>query len=318
MDIELDQRLSDEAKAFIIQSFKIARPTDILKADLPLVRKLKDDASMTLFKIENFEDLIIEDFIVKNKHDGHEILVRKFVPKNSIENSSITVYFHGGGFSLGSIKTHTHTVGFLARKTKSIWLSVEYRRCPDEGRYPIPYLDCKSVVEWTLENRDILGSDRSKVGICGDSAGGHMASIIAHELKKDLDFQILIYPCVDFSDDYKSAKEFTKECFYLVPEVVEFFTKNLTDEPEKHAGHLSPIMYNDFSHLPKCLIIAAELDPLVDHSRCYHEKLQQNNVECHLEILDGTIHGYFGQPLHFKNAFKRTEELIHDFFHKLN
>lgn len=316
MEIELDDRLSDESKAFIIQSFKIARPADILSADLRLVRMLKDQAAIQLGKIVNFEDMEIEDIVVLNSEDGHEILVRKFIPKNS-DKSSITVFFHGGGFCLGSRETHSHTVGFLARKTNSIWLSVEYRRCPDEGRYPVPYLDCKSVVEWTIQNKNNIGSQFSKIGICGDSSGGQMASIIAHELKHHLDYQILIYPCVHFSDDYKSIKEFTKECFYLVPEVVEFFTKNLTEEPEKYIDHLSPIMYPDFSNLPKCLIIAAELDPLVDHSVCYYQKLIKNNIESYLGILKGTIHGYFSQPLFFKNAFQETEQLIFDFFQKI-
>ncbi|RNA09825.1 esterase [Brachionus plicatilis] len=316
MDVELDNRLSEESRAYIVQSFQIARPADILNADLRLVRMLKDHAAIQLKEIVSFEDMDIEDFKVVNPEDGHEIIVRKFIPKKS-DKSSITVFFHGGGFCLGSIETHNHTVGFLARKTNSIWLSVEYRRCPDEGRYPAPYLDCKSVVEWTIKNKKDLGCEFSKLGICGDSSGGQMASIIAHELKHHLDYQILIYPCVHFSDDYKSVKEFTKECFYLVPEVIEFFTKNLTEEPEKYVNHLSPILYEDFSKLPKCLIIAAELDPLVDHSIFYHEKLVQNDIESYLGILKGTIHGYFSQPLIFKNAFQETEQLIFDFFQKI-
>lgn len=313
MDIELDDRLSNEAKNFITQSFKIARPADILKADLSLVRKMKDQACLNLNHIDNFDDLEIEDFVVRNIYDNHEILVRKFVPKALEKNPLITVFFHGGGFSLGSRITHHHTVGFLTRKTNSIWLSVEYRRCPDEGRYPIPYQDCRSVVEWAIENKNKLGSECRQLGICGDSAGGQMASIIAHELKENLDYQILIYPCVHFSNDYQSAKDFTQECFFLVPEVVNFFRKNLTDQPELHADHLSPIMYNDFSKLPRCLIIAAELDPLVDQSKSYYNKLKDNKIDCQLGILAGTIHGFFSQPLMFQDAFKKVENLISSF-----
>ena len=316
MDIDIDERLSDESKSFIMQSFKMARPADILNADLRLVRKLKDEIAIQIGKSHIFEDIDIQDVVVMNPIDEYKILVRKFIPKNS-DKKNITVFFHGGGFCLGSIETHNHTVGLLARKTNSVWLSVEYRRCPDEGRYPIPYLDCKSVVEWTIRNKNELGSQFSKIGVCGDSSGGQIASIIAHELKHHLDYQILIYPCVHFSDDYKSAKEFTKECFYLVPEVVEFFAKNLTEEPEKYADHLSPLKYEDFSTLPKSLIIAAELDPLVDHSKVYHRKLVENNIESNLEILKGTIHGYFSQPLFFKNAFQQTEKLIFEFFQKI-
>lgn len=317
MEVELDDRMTDETRNYVINFFKISKPTDLLKADLRLIRKIKDDASLALSQIHKFDDLNISEITVKNKYDNHEILVTKYVPINMRKDAHVTVFFHGGGYCLGSRMTHHHTVGLLARSSGSIWLSVEYRRCPDEAKYPTPYLDCKSVVEWALENKSTLADENSKLGMCGDSAGGTMAAILAHELKQNIDYQILIYPTVLFSDEYESFKQFQKDCYILVPPVIEFFAKNLTDVPLEHAPHLSPILYPDFTGLPKCVLIAVELDPLVDHSKHYYDKLTKTQNECKLSIIKGTIHGYFSQPFVFKQAFAETQDLIVQFLKNL-
>ena len=141
-----------------------------------------------------------------------------------------------------------------------------------------------------------------------------MACIIAHELKEKIDFQILIYPTVIFGLAYESYKEFTKECYILTPEILSYYVNNLADNPAQFADHFSPINYKDFSKLSKCLIIAAELDPLIDNSKHYYEKLKQEHVECSLRVIKGVVHSYFSSPLMFKNAFAETENCILQFF----
>lgn len=98
---------------------------------------------------------------------------------------------------------------------------------------------------------------------------------------------------------------------------MKFFFKCLGPNPEQHREHLSVIDYKDYSNLPKCLIIAAELDPLIDDSKFYAQKLRDNSIECTLVVIPGIIHGYFSQPVAFKDAFKSTEESVEKFFKEL-
>ncbi len=155
------------------------------------------------------------------------------------------------------------------------------------------------------------------MGLCGDSSGGTLSTILAHDFKEKIDYQILIYPSVNFGANYQSFQEFSKECYILVPEVLDYFMKNLSDNPMQFVSHLSPIKYENFSKLAKCLIIAVELDPLIDDSKHYFQKLKQENVECDLKIINGIVHGYFSSPLIFKNAFAETENYVFDFFQKI-
>lgn len=113
---------------------------------------------------------------------------------------------------------------------------------------------------------------------------------------------------------YASYKEFEAEQYLLTPETLKFFAKCLGPHREDYKDKFGIINADDFSGLPKCCLIAVELDPLVDDSKEYAKKLLANNIPCTLDIIPGTIHGYFSQPVAFKDAFQKTEDLIAKFF----
>jgi len=319
-NVELDDRMTTETKQYVLGFMSLAKPTDLLKADLKLIRKLKDQEALKFKGFFDFDShLEISEFKVKSMNDDHEILVTKYQPKCANKKSAVTLFFHGGGFCLSSNITHHNTVGLLARNTNNVWLSVEYRKCP-EFPYPIPRDDCKSVLEWFFNNNNNKENEFSnhKVGLCGDSAGAQIAANLAHEYKDKIDYQILIYPVVNFGAVYDSYKQFTAECYILVPEVIKFFMEKLCDDLSKYEEHFSIIKRPDFNNLSKCLIIAAELDPVRDESVHYHAKLNEVGVECELKIIKGVIHGFFSQPHIFKEAFNETLSHVVEFMNQIH
>lgn len=151
-----DQRMSAESRAYVSELLKMAEQVDYDKIDLKSMRKLHDEQASHINGQFNFENLSISEIRVKikNPFDNYEIKVVKYEAKKKETNTPITVFFHGGGFCISSTTTHHLTIAKLATRTNSTWLSVEYRLCP-EHKYPIPFLDCRSVVEWALENKYI-------------------------------------------------------------------------------------------------------------------------------------------------------------------
>jgi acetyl esterase/lipase len=103
-----------------------------------------------------------------------------------------------------------------------------------------------------------------------------------------------------------------------VPEVIKFFSEKLCDDHSKFEDHFSIIKRSDFSKLPKCLIIAAELDPVRDESVNYHAKLNEVGIESDLKIIRGVIHGYFSQPHLFKEAFNETITHVVEFMNRIH
>jgi acetyl esterase len=316
---ELDDRMSDETKVFVQNALRALKPSLMPKIDVNLIRKSRLENALKMNSLLNFE-VETRDFNITNTIDNnHEVPVTLYLPKSHQNLTSLTVFFHGGGWTFGSRLIYHNTVASLTECTRTAWLSVEYRLAP-EHKINAQLSDCRTVMDWTLQNADSLLNTKQKVkiGVSGDSAGGHLAAVMAHEFKSSIDYQILIYPCVDLANVYDSNKEFDRECFILVPEALEFFYKNLLGEDDAESlakkPEASPLFNEDFSGLPKCLIIAAALDPLVDQSRAYNDKLRSNSIECDLKIVNGAIHGFFHNGILVKNAFREALTNIENFF----
>jgi acetyl esterase len=314
IEIKFDDRMSSESKSFVLSYLKSMRPKDLINADLNTIRENRNKMANIVNKSLKFENLSIKEFFVNNTDDEYKVPVSVYIPNDVIKDSPITIFIHGGGWTLNSRDTHFHSVASLATLTKTVWMSVEYRLCP-EFQFPIPLNDCKHVVDWVLKNKKQFSSNNAKVGVSGDSGGGHFAALIAHELKRELNYQILIYPLVNFNISYNSYKEFTDEQYILVPEVIKFFFENLTqDKSILTTPKLSPIFNENFKELPMCLLLAAELDPLVDDSKEYFKKLRENGVDCELNIFKGTLHGFFHMPTLMKSSFDELKSVIHEYF----
>lgn len=106
---------------------------------------------------------------------------------------ALLIYFHGGGWTIGSVETHHNVCTSLAQLSNSAIASVEYRLAP-EHKFPAAVEDALTSVEWLLApgNRQSVGLPRDMaVGVGGDSGGGRLAATVSHELKENhrLSFQ---------------------------------------------------------------------------------------------------------------------------------
>lgn len=166
---DLDHRMSDETKAFVVGALKVAKPSVVIGMDPKLTRSLREkNADNLLNQVQHkFTDLDIKNISIKNKNDGYEIPVTVIKPNQVKEDSPITIFFHGGGWTFGSAKTHFYSVASIASKLKTVWLSVDYRLAP-EFKFDTQIEDCKSIVEYVVKNKAEFGSEKSKVGVSGE------------------------------------------------------------------------------------------------------------------------------------------------------
>ncbi|CAG5116592.1 unnamed protein product [Candidula unifasciata] len=128
-----------------------------------------------------------------------------YQPKDESTLHPAIVFFHGGGWVLGSPDTYDKTVYLYAVQTRTVVVSVGYRLAP-EHPFPAPIQDCLDVTRFVLKHGSEYNIDVSKVGVVGDSAGGNLAAAVALKLtteKSDLPplrFQVLHYPALQAFD----------------------------------------------------------------------------------------------------------------------
>ena len=96
--------------------------------------------------------------------------------------AGLVVYFHGGGFCIGSIGLMDNVARELAHCSGAAVVSVEYRLAP-EHPYPAGLDDCETVTRWALANASQLGAWPSSVVVAGESAGGNLAAAVTLRLR---------------------------------------------------------------------------------------------------------------------------------------
>ncbi|NXX47705.1 ADCL4 protein, partial [Tricholaema leucomelas] len=136
-----------------------------------------------------------------------KVPVRIYQPKvPSASQRKGVMFFHGGGWVLGSFETHEKLCCYMARESESVVIAVRYRLAP-EHKYPAAYEDCLNATIHFMRNTEHYGVDPANVIVCGDSAGGNLAAAVSQTLASRSDLprlraQILIYPglqAVDFN-----------------------------------------------------------------------------------------------------------------------
>ena len=210
----------------------------------------------------------------------------------------IIVWFHGGGWVIGSVDGSDGTARHIALGSGFAVLSVDYRLAP-ETKYPGPLDDCYGVTKWVYENADQLDIDQKRISVGGDSAGGNLAAAVCLKTHDDAVFklqsQLLIYPCLD-SNFTRSSYIANESGYVLTVPVMKWFWEQYTNTSEDlNDPYVCPMKYPDYSDLPQTMIIVADHDPLHDEGVEYHNRLLNSNVTSSLIEFTGVMHGFFSQ-----------------------
>jgi len=208
----------------------------------------------------------------------------------------LLVYFHGGGFMLGTLALYDTTCRRLADQGDCAVLSVHYRLAP-ETQFPGAVLDAYAATRWASDHAKLLNIDPGKIAVGGDSAGGNLAAVVAQMAQDSKDFtvalQLLIYPMTDQSRAYPSYQRNAKG-YMLTTAALYWFMDNYIPDPQDRKSPLaSPMLRDSLAGLPPALVISAEFDPLVDENEAYAERLKAAGVPTDYVCFPGMIHPFF-------------------------
>lgn len=223
---------------------------------------------------------------------GGPIPVRVYAPGGG--QRPALIYFHGGGFVLGSLDASDRTCRALANASGCTVVSVEYRLAP-EHPFPAAAGDAFAVTSHVASHGREFGIDERLLAVGGESAGGNLAAVTALRARDaggpHLSFQLLVYPLVDFDDDSPSMREFGDDHF-LTRDALEYFAGHyFGGGSDRRHPHASPLRA-DLAGLPPAFVLTAECDPLRDQAEAYVAKLRSAGVRVSHQRYDGMIHPF--------------------------
>lgn len=231
--------------------------------------------------------------------DGASLELRLYRPANAqAEALPVLVYFHGGGYVVGSLQSHDGVCREFCARTPCAVLSVGYRVAP-EHKFPTPLNDGADALAWLAQHAVAEGLDINRVAFGGDSVGATLATVLALQAASDPAslaitpcLQLLCYPVTDASTSSPSTELFG-EGYLLESETLEWFYRHYAnDAADRLDWRFSPLLATDYQGMAPAVIALAGHDPLLDEGRAYARRLQEHGVTVELIEYTGLIHDF--------------------------
>ena len=220
--------------------------------------------------------------------DGQQVGARRYEPMAADAMDTVIVYFHGGGWVIGSLDSADIACRELCLATGATVISVDYRLAP-EAKFPAAINDAVLAVRGVAArypNRRLV--------VAGDSAGGNLATVAAIELRDEVlvDHQLLIYPVT--TCDLHIGFDMTFEGISLYFDEMQLNTELYIEDASQMSDPRVAPLGADVHGLPPVTMVLAECDPITAQGRLYADALRAAGVEVHERTFDHLFHGFFG------------------------
>lgn len=262
---------------------------------------------------ESIMEIGIKNIFVKNKE--YLVPVRIYEPIAQTSKSAM-IFYHGGGWVMNNLDVYDYVCRYFAKYGGFVVISVDYRLAP-EHPFPAAIEDCYAAVQWAYDHADELGIDKNKICLCGDSAGGNFAAVVA-QMARDrkgphVDGQILFYPATILETSYRfdSEERYGDGGYFLEINSVTGNSPSTVYLPNKEDvlnPYASPLLAEDLSALPRSCFISAECDPLLDQALMYAAALEDANVPVEYHFYEGMIHAFILYP--YQKTFESFNAVI--------
>lgn len=244
-----------------------------------------------------------------------ELAARVYIPLSAEDAEELlptVVFFHGGGWVVGSLDSHDALCRRLCNASGALVLSVDYRLAP-ESRYPAAVEDAYAATVWASNFIEHFGGDPAQLIVCGDSAGGNLAAAVALMARDrggpTIIGQWLLYPITDYSFETESYRT-NGAGYFLTTETMKWFWDHyLADSAQGIEPYASPLRAT-LAGLSPAVVLTAEFDPLRDEGLAYADHLEQAGVPVARVACAGQIHGFLRRMDLFPEAITTAVDAV--------
>jgi acetyl esterase len=223
----------------------------------------------------------------------------------------VVVYYHGGGWVVGSLDGWDPSVRALAAASGCDVVSVDYRLAPEHA-FPAAADDAYDALAWVASAESGLAAGRPIV-VAGDSAGGNLATVSALRARDAggpaIALQVLVYPVVDCDMDRRSYREYDGDNLILNRRDMAWFWDRYAPDRESRVNpYAAPLRAASLADLPPAYLITAEHDPLRDEGFAYADRLRAARVPVEHRHYGSQIHAFFSFTGMLDDADKAVSE----------
>ncbi|HLJ01816.1 MAG TPA: alpha/beta hydrolase fold domain-containing protein, partial [Solirubrobacteraceae bacterium] len=225
--------------------------------------------------------------------DGASITARVLVPCRTPR--AVIVYYHGGGWVLGSLDQYDTLARELAHRAGAAVVLVDYRLAP-EHRFPTAVDDAWAALQWAAANAEAIAGREVPLIVAGDSAGGNLAAVVcqrARDAGPEIALQVLVYPVTDCDLDRDSYLEPGNQLLLARDTMAWFWNHYAPQESERVHPEASPLRADSLAGLPPAVVITAEHDVLRDEGEAYAARLAGHGVRVVHRRFAGQMHLFF-------------------------
>lgn len=232
-----------------------------------------------------------------------EVPVRAYRPDGGIDRT--IVFFHGGGFVLGTLDSIDGLCRRLCRRGNALVLSVDYRLAP-EHPFPAAVEDGTAAIQWADRNMDALGAPSTPIHVAGTSAGANLAAAVARWAVREngptLASQLLAYPMLD--PGWESIDSPRPEDGPLLDgaDVEWFWEHYLRSVLDRRHPYAAPLTAASHAELPRSIVLTAGRDVLGPEGQAYAEALIDAGVPVEHRHEPGLPHGFLSLSSQLESA----------------
>ena len=247
---------------------------------------------------------------------GGDLSVRVYRPEE--RPLPTLVFYHGGGWTLGTLDSVEGVCTELAERAGCLVLSVDYRLAP-EHPFPAAVDDAWGALEWAREHAESLGGDGT-VAVGGTSSGGGLAAATALRAREEpvpLAAQLLLYPMLDHDLERESYREHADAPLLSRADVAWFWEQYLASEADRYNPLAAPLRAADLGEVAPAVVATAGHDPLASEGRAYAERLAAAGVDVAHHHAQSLCHGFCSLTDRVPAAADATDEIAASFVERL-
>lgn len=272
----------------------------------PPVARVQSNAYYDLLDIPKTRLDCVEDTTIPGPHGS--IPVRIYRPKKLVTPAPVLIFYHGGGFVIGDLDGYDRPCRRLAKISKSVVISVDYRLAP-EHKFPKGTEDCWAAFDWIRTHGHQWGLDTDRIALCGDSAGGNLAAVVSQTARDtggiQPNLQVLVYPRTDSSRIFPSGQDLKNRNLVLTEELMGWFRDHTVVRPDDvYDIRLSPLLNPNLEGLAPAIVVTCGFDPLWDEGTAYAEALERASVPVERIHMPDMIHGVWSSGGFLKGVRK--------------